>query len=85
MCGGPAPVFSLLRPTQHITLMKPKAMANGGMVSPSDINIPPHVLAEDDPDKVLVRLAPGELVVPKKHVGRVGKYLRRSGIILPGM
>lgn len=84
MCPGRA-LFSLVPPTEHITLMKPKAMANGGMVNYSDINIPSRVLAEDDPDKVLVRLAPGELVVPKKHVAKVGKYLRRSGILLPGM
>lgn len=78
-------MFSLVKPTEHITLMKPKAMAYGGMVMPSDINIPDGVVAEDDPDKVLVRLMPGELVVPLPHVNRVRKFLKSQNIKLPRM
>jgi hypothetical protein len=85
MCGGPAPVFSLLRPTEHVTLLKPHGMVNGGMVSPRDVNIPVRALAPNDPDRVLVRLMPGELVVPTKHVASVAKFLKSRKVFLPGM
>lgn len=81
MC--PNKQFSLLQPTQHITLLKPKTMAYGGMVG--DPNIPVGVLPETDPDRVLTRLMAGELVIPVKHVNHVVKYLKKSGIRLPGM
>lgn len=84
MCPGRV-LFSLTPPTEHITLLQPKAMANGGIVLPSDVNIPSHVVAEDDPDRVLVRLMPGELVIPTKHVKRVVKYLKSQKISLPRM
>ena len=75
--------FSILPPTQHITLMKPKAMAYGGRVMRDDINIPTGMLAEDDPDRVLTRLMPGELVIPLPHVKKVVKFLKSQKIILP--
>ena len=84
MCPGRV-LFSLAPPTEHITLMKPKAMANGGMVSARDVNIPERVLAPEDPDRVLVRLMPGEMVIPLPHVRKVGSFLRKRGIVLPGM
>lgn len=65
--------------------MRPRAMANGGMVARSDINIPERVLAPEDPDRVLVRLQPGEMVIPLPHVKKVGSFLRKKGIVLPGM
>lgn len=79
------PVFSVLPRTEHITLLKPRAMVNGGMVSARDVNIPIRALAEDDPDRVLVRLMPGELVVPVKHVPIVRSFLKRRKITLPRM
>ena len=84
MCPGRV-MFSLAPATEHITLMKPKAMAYGGRVMHEDVNIPPHVVAENDPDRVLVRLAPGELVIPKKHVKRVVEFLKSQNIKLPNM
>ena len=84
MCPGRA-LFSLAPSTEHITLLQPKAMAYGGMVSPADVNIPNGVVAEDDPDRVLTRLMPGELVIPLPHVRRVTQFLKRQKIKLPGM
>jgi hypothetical protein len=63
--------------------MKPKAMANGGMVKEEDVNIPAGVLPDDDPDKVLVRLQPNELIIPLPHVKKVVKFLKSQGIRLP--
>lgn len=82
MCPGKV-LFSLAPPTEHITLMKPKGYTYGGMVKEADTNIPPRVLAEDDPDKVLARLQPGELVVPLPHVKKVVSFLKKQGIRLP--
>lgn len=84
MCPGRV-LFSLAPPTEHITLMKPKAMAYGGVVKEKDVNIPSRVLAKDDPDRVLTRLMPGELVIPLPHVKPVMKFLKSQRIILPGM
>lgn len=84
MCPGRA-IFSLAPPTEHITLMRPKAMAYGGMVNQSDVNIPEGVLKPDDPDRVLTRLMPGELVVPLPHVRKVTQFLKSQRIKLPGM
>lgn len=78
-------MFSLAPPTEHITLLKPKPMAYGGMVLESDINIPSRVLAEEDPDRVLTRLQPGELVIPLPHVKKVVRYLKSQNIKLPRM
>lgn len=78
-------MFSLAPPTEHITLMKPKAMLYGGMVKQSDINIPSRVVARNDPDRVLTRLTPGEMVVPVRHVPIVQEFLKGRKIKLPGM
>jgi hypothetical protein len=84
MCPGKS--FNILPSTEHITLMKPKAMKYGGMVLPEDMNIPMGVLPdENDPDRVLTRLMPGELVVPIKHTKKVVKFLKKEGIRLPRM
>ena len=84
MCPGRA-LFSLSPPTEHITLMQPKGYMYGGMVKGEDVNVPDRVVAEDDPDKVLARLQPGEMVIPKKHVKKVVTFLKSQRIILPGM
>ena len=84
MCPGRV-LFSMAPPTEHITLLKPKAMAYGGMVMPEDVNIPVRAIAPDDPDRVLVRLQPNELVIPVKHVKLVTKFLKDKKIILPRM
>ena len=57
----------------------------GGLVDESHVNIPDGILKKDDPDRVLVRLMPGELVVPKKHVSLVSQFLKKNGIKLSGM
>lgn len=73
----------------HVTMWSDKVVpygfANGGMVEEEHVNIPDGVLKKNDPDKVLVRLMPGELIIPVKHVAKVGKFLRKSGIKLPGL
>jgi len=56
---------------------------DGGMVDESHVNIPDGILKKDDPDRVLVRLMPNELVVPVKHVKKVVKFLKSQGIHLP--
>jgi hypothetical protein len=58
---------------------------NGGMVKEEHVNIPDGILKKDDPDRVLVRLMPNELVIPVKHVKKVVKFLKSQGIKLRGM
>ena len=58
---------------------------DGGMVDESHVNIPDGILKKDDPDRVLVRLMPGELVIPKRHVPLVREMLRSKKIKLPGL
>jgi hypothetical protein len=81
MCPGKP--FSILPPTEHVTLMSPKGYAYGGRVMPSYINIPDGILDKNDPDKVLVRLQPNELIIPLPHVRKVVKFLKSQGIRLP--
>lgn len=84
----------------HVSMWGMPVFADGGMVdeSPplgvmrlpqlvdeSHVNIPDGVLKKNDPDRVLVRLMPGELVVPKKHVPLVSQFLKENGIKLSGM
>lgn len=84
MCPGKS--FNLLPPTEHVTLMRPQAYADGGKVLEDHVNIPKRVLArDDDPDRVLARLQPGELIVPVKHVKKVVQFLKSQGIKLPRM
>jgi hypothetical protein len=84
MCPGKS--FNILPPTEHVTLMKPRGYAGGGKVLEDHVNIPPRVLArDDDPDRVLARLQPGELIIPLPHVKRVTKFLKSQGIKLPRM
>ena len=58
---------------------------SGGKVKKTQINIPSPFLKPRDPDRVLVRVMPGELIVPKKHVSKVEKFLKSKKIKLRGM
>jgi hypothetical protein len=69
----------------HVSLWGMPVFVNGGMVEPSHMNIPSGILPPDDPDRVLTRLMPGELVVPVKHVKLVASFLKKNGINLKGM
>lgn len=61
------------------------ALQAGGLVAQSHVNIPDGILPPNDPDRVLTRLMPGELVIPVKHVPYVSKMLKKKGIYLSGM
>ena len=69
----------------HVSMWGMPVFADGGMVDESHVNIPDGILKKDDPDRVLVRLMPGELVIPKKHVSLVSSMLKSKGIKLRGM
>ena len=47
--------------------------------------IPSQYLKKGDSDKVLARLQIGEIVIPKKHVKKITKYLKDEKIKLPNM
>ena len=80
-----AEMKSLIPTIPHVTMWGLPQFDNGGMVAESHVNIPNGILKKDDPDRVLVRLMPGELVVPKKHVSLVSQFLKKNGIKLSGM
>ena len=82
MCPGKQ---FILPPTEHVTLMTPKGYAYGGMVLGKDVNIPTGALPENDPDRVLARLMPGELIIPLPHVKSVVSFLKSKNIKLPRM
>jgi len=69
----------------HVSMWGMPVFTDGGMVDESHVNIPDGILKKDDPDRVLVRLMPGELVIPKKHVSLVSSMLKSKGIKLRGM
>lgn len=78
-------MYSLVPNIPHVSMWGMPQFRDGGMVDESHVNIPDGILKKDDPDRVLVRLMPGELVIPQKHVSRVSAMLKAKGIILPGM
>jgi len=79
------PLYGYVPPTKHISLMSvPYRFSNGGMVSPSQQNII-GILPPDDVDTVLARLQPGEVVIPKKHVPKIKRFLMQNKIYLPNM
>jgi hypothetical protein len=57
----------------------------GGKVKRKMINIPGNLLKPKDKDRVLIRVMPGELVLPLKHVKKVEHFLKSKKIKLPGM
>lgn len=89
MCPGRGMLHGYAPTVPHVTMWSDKIMpygfANGGVVHPAHVNIPDGVLKPSDPDRVLVRLMPGELIIPTKHVPMVGSFLRKKGIKLPGL
>lgn len=85
MCPGKGMMGSFSPYIPHVSMWGMPQFANGGMVDESHVNIPDGILKKDDPDRVLVRLMPGELVIPKKHVSLVSQFLKKNGIKLSGM
>jgi hypothetical protein len=57
----------------------------GGKVKKSHINIPRSLLKPKDNDRVLVRVMPGELIIPNRAVKKVEKFLKSKKIKLRGM
>jgi hypothetical protein len=54
-------------------------------VKKSHINIPRSLLKPKDNDRVLVRVMPGELIIPNRAVAKVEKFLKSKKIKLRGM
>lgn len=65
--------------------IKPHNFVNGAKVKKHHKNIPASLVRTGDTDMVLARVQAGELVINKKNVPKVEKFLRSKGIILPGM
>lgn len=65
--------------------IKPKSFISGAKVQAKDKNIPKRMLPKGDIDLVLARVAPGELVIPIKHVKKVESFLKTNKIKLRGM
>lgn len=63
----------------------PHNFVNGAKVKKHHKNIPASLVKTGDTDMVLARVQAGELVINKKNVPKVEKFLRSKGIILPGM
>jgi hypothetical protein len=78
-------MYSLSPNIPHVSMWGMPVFTDGGMVDESHVNIPDGILKKDDPDRVLVRLMPGELVIPKRHVPLVREMLRSKKIKLPGL
>lgn len=66
-------------------LIAPRNFTKGGKVAVKHKNIPVHALQPKDPDQVLARLMPGEIVIPVKHASKVKKLLKKAKIKLPGL
>jgi hypothetical protein len=65
--------------------IKPHNFTKGGKVKTNHKNIPKKLLKKGDPDQVLARLMPNELVIPVRHVKKVEKFLKSNHIKLRGM
>jgi hypothetical protein len=77
-------MYGFVPPTRHISLMGvPQAFANGGIVSAGQAFIPKEFLPRGDVDTVPARLEPGEMVIPRKHVPIVKRFLVENKIYLP--
>ena len=80
------PLYGYVPPTRHISLMNtPYRFANGGIVSAGQATIPKEFLPPNDTDTVPARLEPGELVIPRKHVPLIKRFLYQNKIYLPNM
>lgn len=62
-----------------------KNFLKGGRVKAAHRNIPAQALRPRDPDQVLARLMPGEIVIPVKHTRKIKAFLRKEKIKLPGL
>jgi len=63
----------------------PHNFVKGAKVKKHHKNIPASLVKTGDTDMVLCRVQAGELVINKKNVPKVEKFLRSKGIKLPGM
>ncbi len=66
-------------------IIAPRSFVKGGSVKAKHKNIPVHALKPKDPDQVLARLMPGEIVIPVKHTKKVKAFLKTAKIKLPGL
>lgn len=76
---------NILKYRQGGQLIAPHNFVGGGKVSAKHKNIPAKALKPKDPDRVLARLMPGEIVIPVKYVSKVKKMLKQAKIKLPGL
>lgn len=65
--------------------IKPKTFYSGAKLKAKDKNIPSDLVKKQDPDRILIRAAPGELIIPVKHVKKVEQFLKTKKIKLRGM
>ena len=63
----------------------PRNFVKGAKVKKHHKNIPASLVKTGDTDMVLARVQAGELVINKKNVPLVEKFLKTKGIKLPGM
>ncbi len=68
-----------------VTKIVPRNFVKGAKVKKHHKNIPASLVKTGDTDMVLARVQAGELVINKKNVPMVEKFLRTKGIKLPGM
>lgn len=66
-------------------IIKPRSFVDGGKVKANHKNIPAVALKPNDPDRVLARLMPGEIVIPVKHTRKIKEFLKKEKIKLPGL
>ena len=57
----------------------------GGKIKKTKSVIPSKYLKPYDRDRVLIRAMPGEVIIPKKYVKKITKYLKDEKIKLPNM
>ena len=69
----------------HYNLIEPVNMIKGLNVTKNMENIPFKWLGNNHADRVLAKVQAGELVIPKKYVLPVEKYLKSKNIHLSGM
>jgi hypothetical protein len=71
----------VIKPTKIV----PRNFVKGAKVKKHHKNIPASLVKTGDTDMVLARVQAGELVINKKNVPLVERFLRTKGIKLPGM
>jgi hypothetical protein len=58
---------------------------NGGFVKKKHSTIPKNMIKVSKKDSVLVRVMPGEIVIPLKHTKKIKQFLKKKNIKLPGL